>query len=235
MVFSIQNNPRGFSTVPANQNECDQIVARPRPITHDISGGSELVNNLRVMLVDDDSITRLDLRELLEKKDIIVVGECGDGKTAIQMAKSFQPDLILMDVKMPVMDGIEAAKRLAAEGIGPVMLLTAHNEIDLVEQAREAGVLAYLVKPIREQDLVPACQIAVARYKEFNVLREENKDLRQALEARKVIERAKGILQRQYQFTEEEAFRRLRTMAMNRQKPIREIAEAIILADEMAR
>lgn len=187
------------------------------------------------MVVDDDSITRMDIQEMLEKRGIIVVGECGDGKTAIQMAKSVCPDLILMDVKMPVMDGIAAAKRLAGEGIGPIMLLTAYSDVGLVEQAREAGVLAYLVKPVRERDLVPACQIAIARYKEFNVLRDENKDLKEALDARKVIERAKGILQRQYQYSEEEAFRKLRTIAMNRQKPMREIAEAIILADEMVR
>ena len=187
---------------------------------------------LRVIIAEDEPVTRKDLKEMLLEEKIITIGECGDGMTAVNLAKSLKPDLIIMDIKMPIMDGIQAAQLLNQEQIAPVMLLTAYSQGELIERAKKAGVLAYLVKPVNKQNLIPACYIAESRYKEFSILAKENRDLSETIEARKIIEKAKGILQKQYFIDEEAAFKRIRTISMNQRKTMKEVAEAIIITLE---
>ncbi len=187
------------------------------------------MKNLRVVIAEDEPITRTDIKEMLAEEKIVTVGECGDGATAVNLARSLKPDLIIMDIKMPVMSGIEAAKLLNKEKIAPVMLLTAHSQSHLIEEAKNAGVLAYLVKPVNKKNLIASCYIAVSRYTEFSVLAEEVKTLSEALDSRKLIEKAKGIIQKNYNLDEEAAFKKIRTMSMNQRKTIKEVAEAIII------
>jgi two-component system, response regulator PdtaR len=187
---------------------------------------------LRIIIAEDEPVTRKDLIEMLQEEKIITIGECGDGLTAVNLAKNLKPDLIIMDIKMPIMDGIEAAQLLNKEKIAPVMLLTAYSQGELIERAKNAGVLAYLVKPVNKQSLIPACYIAVSRYEEFNILAKENKNLMETLGARKTIEKAKGILEKQYLMDEEAAFRKIRTISMNQRKTMKEVAEAIIMTLE---
>jgi len=188
-----------------------------------------MMKSLRVIIAEDEPVTRRDIKEMLAEAKIITIGECGDGATAVKLAKSLHPDLILMDIKMPVMNGIEAAKLLNQEKIAPVMLITAYSQKQLIDEARKAGVLAYLVKPINKQNLIPACYIAVSRYEEFRILAKEVNDLNEALEARKIIEKAKGIIQKHYCLDEEAAFKKIQKMSMNQQKTMKEIAEAVII------
>lgn len=187
------------------------------------------MNQMRVVLVEDDPISRIDIKEMLAEEGILTIGECGDGLTGVNLIKTLKPDLAIMDIKMPVMDGIEAAKILNEEKVAPVMLLTAYSQTELIEEAKKAGVLAYLVKPINKQNLIPACKIAVSRYKEFEVLRSEILNLQDAVEARKLIERAKGLLEKKYLLDEESAFKRIRQISMNQRKTMKEVAEAIIM------
>lgn len=188
------------------------------------------MKQIRVIVAEDEPVTRRDICEMLEEAKFKVIGESGDGQTAVELARRLKPDLILMDIKMPVMNGIEAARLLNEEKIAPVMLLTAYSQKQLVDEAREAGVLAYLVKPITKQNLIPACHIAVARYEEFSLLAQEVDSLNDALAARKQIEKAKGILQQLYHIDEEAAFKKIRTMSMEQRKTMKEIADAIIIA-----
>ena len=188
------------------------------------------MKSLKVIIAEDEPVTRKDIKEMLEEDKIITIGECGDGATAVNLARSLRPDLIIMDIKMPIMNGIEAAQMLNKEKIAPVMLLTAYSQPQLIDEARSAGVLAYLVKPINKQNLIPACYIAVSRYEEFSILVKEVNSLHEALESRKVIEKAKGIIQKHYSLDEEGAFKKIRKMSMNQQKTMKEIAEAIITA-----
>jgi response regulator NasT len=162
----------------------------------------------------------------------LVVGEAGDGQSAVNSARELKPDLVIMDIKMPQMDGIEAARILTQEKIAPVLLLTAYSQRDLVDRAREAGVVGYLVKPFREQEIGPAIDIALARFQEFRELEKQVGDLNETLETRKIVDRAKGILMDTQHLTEMEAFRKIQKMSMNTRKPMKEIAEAIILAQE---
>ncbi len=186
----------------------------------------------RVIIADDESVIRADLREMLTNLNYLVVGEVGDGQSAVNLAREVKPDVIIMDIKMPDMDGIEAAKVLTREKIAPVLLLTAYSQRDLVDRAKEAGVVGYLVKPFREQEIVPAIEIALARFSEFNELEKQIGDLKETLETRKIVDRAKGILMDQQGLSEAEAFRKIQKMSMNTRKPMKEIAEAIILAQE---
>ncbi|MCL6432235.1 MAG: response regulator [Anaerolineae bacterium] len=186
----------------------------------------------RVIIADDESIIRMDLREMLTNLGYLVVGEAGDGRSAVNQARELRPDVVIMDIKMPDMDGIEAAKILTQERIAPVVLLTAFSQRDLVERAKEAGVVGYLVKPFRESDLGPAIEVALARFAEFRTLEREVADLKETLETRKLVDRAKGILMDTQGLTEAEAFRKIQKMSMNTRKPMKEIAEAIILARE---
>jgi AmiR/NasT family two-component response regulator len=190
------------------------------------------VERTRVIVADDESIIRMDLREMLTNLGYLVIGEVGDGRSAVNLARELRPDVVIMDIKMPVMDGIEAAKTLTEEKIAPVLLLTAYSQQELVERARDAGVVGYMVKPFRESDLAPAIEVAVARFAEFRALEKEVGDLKLALETRKLVDRAKGILMDSQSLTEAEAFRKIQKMSMNTRKPMKEVAEAIILAQQ---
>ena len=185
----------------------------------------------RVIVADDESLVRVDLRETLTELGYLVVGEVGDGQSAVNMARELDPDVVVMDIKMPGMDGIEAARILTQEKISPVVLLTAYSQKDLIERAKEAGVVGYLVKPFRENDLAPAIELALARFAEFRALQEEVGNLTEALETRKKVEKAKGILMDTQGMSEAEAFRKIQKMSMNTRKPMKEVAEAIILAN----
>ncbi|HRV92365.1 MAG TPA: response regulator [Anaerolineae bacterium] len=188
----------------------------------------------RVIIADDESIIRADLKEMLTNLNYLVVGEVGDGQSAVNLARELRPDVVLMDIKMPNMDGIDAAKILTEEQISPVVLLTAYGQKELVDRAKEAGVVGYLVKPFRETDLLPAIEVALSRFNEFKVVRQEVEDLQNALETRKLVERAKGILMDTQKIDEAEAFRKIQKMSMNTRKPMKEVAEAIILAHQAA-
>lgn len=190
------------------------------------------MDRTRVIIADDESLIRMDLREMLLNLDYLVVGEVGDGRSAVNLARELKPDVVIMDIKMPDMDGIDAAKILTEERIAPVILLTAYSQKDLVERAKEAGVVGYMVKPFREADLVPAIEVALARFKEFEALHKEVDDLQLALETRKLVDRAKGILMDTQGLNEAEAFRKIQKMSMNTRKPMKEVAEAIILAHQ---
>jgi AmiR/NasT family two-component response regulator len=187
----------------------------------------------RILIADDESLILMDLREMLTNLGYLVVGEANDGRSAVNMARELGPDLVIMDVKMPDMDGIEAAKVLTEERVAPVLLLTAYSQQDLIDRAKEAGVVGYLVKPFRESNLAPAIDITLARFEEFQALQKEVEGLEEALETRKVVDRAKGILMDTQELTEHEAFRRIQKMSMNTRRPMKEIAEAIILAHDM--
>ena len=186
----------------------------------------------RVIIADDESIIRLDLREMLENLGYLVVGEAGDGISALNLARELKPDLVIMDIKMPGLDGIDAAKVLTEEKIAPVLLLTAYSQRELVERAREAGVAGYLVKPFREEDLGPAIEVVLARFREFEALEQEVEDLKEALETRKLVDRAKGILMDTQGMSEAEAFRKIQKMSMDKRMPMKEIARAILIAHE---
>ena len=188
------------------------------------------MESLRIVIADDEPIIRLDLRKTLENMGHQVVGEAGDGTKAVEAARELKPDIIILDIKMPEMDGIEAAKIITTEGVAPVLLLTAYSQKDLVDRAKDAGVFAYLVKPFKEADLLPAMEIAISRYEEFVELENEVTDLENKLDTRKAVDRAKGILMDQYGLKEQEAFRRIQVQSMNTRKSMREIAEAIIIA-----
>ncbi len=187
----------------------------------------------QILIVDDESIIRLDLRERLSDLGYTVAGEAADGHAAVTLARRLRPDLVLMDIKMPKMDGISAARILLQERIAPVVLLTAYSDRDLVEDAREAGVLGYISKPFREADLAPTLEVAIARFAELRAIEQENVDLKETLETRRLVERAKGLLMDRQGMSESAAFRRIQKLAMDRRKPMKEIAEAIILAHEI--
>ena len=191
------------------------------------------MERIRIVIAEDESIVRMDLREMLTNLGYLVVGEAADGRSAVNLTRELKPDLVIMDIKMPDMDGIEAAKVLTEGRLAPVVLLTAFSQKDLVEQAREAGVVAYIVKPFRESDLGPAIEIALARFKELTTLEKEVEDLTEALETRKLVDRAKGLLMDKQNLTESEAFRKIQKMSMNTRRPMKEIAEAVILAHEV--
>jgi len=185
---------------------------------------------LRLVIADDEPIIRLDLKKMLEDCGYDVVGEAGDGARAVETARNLKPDVVILDIKMPEMDGIDAAKIITEEKIAPVLLLTAYSQIDLVARAKEAGVYSYLVKPFKEADLMPQIEVAVARWEAFLQIEKTATDLEDKLETRKAVDRAKGILMDQYGLKEQEAFRRIQVQSMNTRKSMREIAEAIIIA-----
>ena len=193
-----------------------------------------MAERTRVIIADDESIIRMDLREMLTNLGYLVVGEVGDGQSAVNLARELKPDVVVMDIKFEGddFDGIDAARLLTEEKIAPVVLLTAYSQRELVVRAREAGVVGYLVKPFREADLVPAIEVALARFKEFRAMEKQVDDLEDALETRKLVDRAKGILMDSQDLTEAEAFRRIQKMSMNTRKPMKDVAEAVILAQQ---
>ncbi len=182
----------------------------------------------RVVIAEDEALIRLDLKEMLEEEGYSVVGEAGDGETAVALAQEHKPDLVILDVKMPVLDGISAAERIAAESIAPVLMLTAFSQRELVERARDAGAMAYLVKPFSKSDVVPAIEMAVSRFTELKALEQEVADLSQRLETRKLVDRAKSVLQTQYGLTEPAAFRWIQKTSMDRRLSMQQVAEAVI-------
>ncbi len=199
----------------------------------EITATEQQTPQTRILVVDDESIIRLDLRERLTDLGYTVVGEAADGHMAVSLTRRLRPDLVLMDIKMPKMDGITAARVLLEERIAPIVLLTAFSDRGLVEDAREAGVLGYISKPFREADLVPTLEVAIARFAELKAIELENVDLKETLATRRLVERAKGMLMDAQGLSEGAAFRRIQKLAMDRRKPMREIAEAIILANEI--
>ncbi|CDR11559.1 ANTAR domain-containing response regulator [Streptomyces iranensis] len=182
----------------------------------------------RVVIAEDEALIRLDLKEMLEEEGYSVVGEAGDGETAVALAQEHHPDLVILDVKMPVLDGISAAERIAADRIAPVLMLTAFSQRELVERARDAGAMAYLVKPFSKSDVVPAIEMAVSRFTELKTLEQEVADLSQRLETRKLVDRAKSVLQTQYGLTEPAAFRWIQKTSMDRRLSMQQVAEAVI-------
>lgn len=191
-----------------------------------------MLKKLRILLADDEAILRLDLREMLQDAGHEVIGEAANGEEAVKLARELQPDFIIMDVKMPIMDGITASKIIAEENIAPVLLLTAYSQQDIVDKATDAGVIAYLVKPIREEQLFPAMEVAVKRFTEVKSLNDELEQLKDSLETRKLLDRAKGILMTAHGMTEQEAYRRMQQFSMAKRISLKELAESIIEAAE---
>ncbi|SFD53731.1 response regulator receiver and ANTAR domain protein [Klenkia taihuensis] len=185
----------------------------------------------RVLIAEDEALIRLDLKEMLEEEGYVVVGEVGDGQAAVDSARELRPDLVVLDVQMPVLDGLSAAEQIAAARIAPVIVLTAFSQRELVERARDAGAMAYLVKPFSKADLVPAIEVAVGRFQEMAALDAEVGDLKERLEARKVVEQAKGKLMADRGITEAEAFRWIQRTAMNERTSMKAVAQ-LVLAGE---
>jgi two-component system, response regulator PdtaR len=182
----------------------------------------------RVVIAEDEALIRMDLVEMLDEEGYDVVGEAADGASAVALAEEHRPDLVILDVKMPVLDGISAAERIARARIAPVVILTAFSQRELVERARDAGAMAYLTKPFTRSDLVPAIEIAVSRFSEVNALEAEIADLGEQLAARKAVDRAKGILQKELGLTEPDAFRWIQKTAMDLRRSMREVAEGVV-------
>jgi response regulator NasT len=182
----------------------------------------------RVLIAEDEALIRLDLKEMLEEEGYSVVGEAADGAQAVALAEELKPDLVILDVKMPILDGIAAAEAIAHKRIAPVVILTAFSQRDLVEKAREAGAMAYLVKPFQKKDLLPTIEMAMSRYTELLGLEAEVDDLQARLEARKLVERAKGVLMSEHAMSEPEAFRWIQRTSMNKRLTMRALAEAIL-------
>jgi len=187
----------------------------------------------KVLVIDDHLPSRAFLVKALNEKGFGVVGEGASGKGALRLAQTTDPDAVLMSVGLPDIDGISAAERIMEENPLPIVLLTSHYDAETIERAKEAGVMAYLLKPLREEELLPATELAISRFEEFNSLRKENEDLKKTLEARKAIERAKGVLMKQQGLSEPEAFSLIQKKSMDLRKPMAEIAQAIILTEEI--
>jgi AmiR/NasT family two-component response regulator len=183
---------------------------------------------IRVLIAEDEALIRLDLKEMLEEEGYTVVAEVGDGQQAVDQARTLSPDLVILDIQMPVLDGLSAAEQIAGARIAPVIVLTAFSQRELVERARDAGAMAYLVKPFSKNDLVPAIEVARARFAELSALDGEVRTLEERLEARKVIEKAKGRLMEERGITEAEAFRWIQRTAMNQRTSMKALAETIL-------
>jgi AmiR/NasT family two-component response regulator len=183
---------------------------------------------LRVVVAEDEALIRLDLVEMLTESGYEVVGQAGDGETAIELTEKEKPDLVVMDVKMPKLDGISAAERIAKQRIAPVVILTAFSQRDLVERARDAGAMAYLTKPFTIEDLMPAIELAVSRFQEIKQLDSEVNDLQDQLKARKTIDRAKGLLMSKLNLTEPQAFKWMQKTAMDKRRSMVEVANIVI-------
>ena len=182
----------------------------------------------RVVIAEDEALIRLDLAEMLREEGYEVVGEAGDGQEAVDLVESLRPDLVIMDVKMPRRDGIDAAAEIATKRIAPIVILTAFSQRDLVEKARDAGAMAYLVKPFSISDLIPAIEVALSRFAEITELEREVADLGERLETRKLVERAKGLLQAKHAMTEPEAFTWMQRAAMDRRTSMKRVAEVVL-------
>jgi two-component system, response regulator PdtaR len=186
--------------------------------------------SLSVVIAEDEALIRLDLKEMLEEEGYLVAGEVGDGAAAVDLAQRLHPDLVIMDVKMPGLDGISAAEQISEQRLAPVVILTAFSQRDLVRRASDAGAMAYLIKPFTKADLVPAIEVAVSRFQEISALNSEVAGLRERLEVRKILDRAKGRLQAERGITEAEAFRWIQKTSMDRRLTMRAVAEEIVQA-----
>jgi len=182
----------------------------------------------RVLIAEDEALIRLDLAEMLAEEGYLVVGQAVDGVSAVQLATELRPDLVILDVKMPRKDGLDAAAEIVEAQIAPVIILTAFSQRELVQRARDAGAMAYLVKPFSKADLLPAIELAVARFAELAALRAEVADVTHRLEVRKVLDRAKGLLMARQRMTEQEAFRWIQRSAMDRRTSMEAVAEAVV-------
>ena len=192
------------------------------------SSGAERSGGLRVVVAEDEALIRLDLAEMLTELGYEVVGQASDGEQAVELVKEHRPDVVIMDVKMPVLDGISAAEQIGKDRIAPVVMLTAFSQKELVERARDAGVMAYIVKPFTQADLAPAVDIATSRWAELKSLEGEIADLGERFETRKAVDRAKGILMTRLKLSEADAFRWIQKTAMDRRLGMREVADAVI-------
>ena len=188
----------------------------------------------RILIAEDEAIIRLDLKEMLEEEGLEVVGEAADGDAAVRLAGEREPDLVIMDIKMPGMDGLTAAEQIIDKDLAAVLILTAFSGKDLVQRAAEAGAMAYLVKPFQKSDLMPAIELALARYAELTSLKKETADLAERLEARKLIDRAKGRLIDERGMSEADAFRHLQKRAMDERKTMKEVAHDVVEAPAAA-
>ena len=188
---------------------------------------------MRILLAEDETIIRLDLRERLENLGHRVVADVADGQTAVNLAREMRPDVVVMDIKMPCLDGISAAAQLTRDAVAPVVLVTAFSDRELVDQAIGAGVMAYALKPIRDSDLMPAIGVAVSRFREYRLLTKEVDDLNERLETRKLIERAKGLLMSKHSIAEQDAFQRIQRLSMDRRIPMKQVAKALLLAENL--
>jgi len=193
--------------------------------------GSDATAPARVLIAEDEAIIRMDLREMLKEEGHDVVGEARDGVEAVELARQLRPDVVFMDIKMPRMNGLEAAAVIGEERIAPVVMVTAFSQSEQIEEASRAQAMAYVVKPFSRSDIIPAMRIAMSRYAEARLLEDEVSDLTERLETRKAVDRAKGILMARG-LSEPEAFQRLQRLAMDKRKTLRDIAEALVLADE---
>lgn len=191
-----------------------------------------MLQKLNILIADDEALIRLDLREMLSDAGHHIVGEAADGAQAVRLARELKPDFIIMDVKMPNMDGLEAAAIIGEENLAPVLLLTAYSQQDIVEKASKAGVSAYLVKPVREEQLFPAMEIAASRFNELQELNKELLDLKDSLETRKLVDRAKGILMAAHKISEQDAYRKMQQYSMAKRISLKALAESIISAAE---
>ncbi|MGY1637316.1 ANTAR domain-containing response regulator [Geodermatophilus sp. SYSU D00742] len=188
--------------------------------------------SIRVLIAEDEALIRLDLKEMLEEEGYTVVAEVGDGQQAVDRATELRPDLVILDIQMPVLDGLSAAEQIATARVAPVIVLTAFSQRELVERARDAGAMAYLVKPFSKNDLVPAIEVARARFAEMAALDGEVRTLEERLETRKVVERAKGVLMSEQGMTEAEAFRFIQRTAMNERTSMKALAQRILEPQE---
>src|SRR3954453_5795872 len=205
----------------------DRCPATPGPRTSGVTVADAVVSR-RVLVAEDEALIRLDLKEMLEEEGYVVVGEAGDGEQAVRLARELEPDLVILDVKMPVLDGISAAAQIVAARIAPVVMLTAFSQRELVERAVDAGAMAYLVKPFAKSDLLPTIEVAVSRHAQISALEAEVGDLQERLETRKVVDRAKGRLQTDHGMSEPEAFRWIQKAAMERRPSMRLVAEGVL-------
>jgi len=203
-------------------------VSKPQDLTRSTSDSGAEAEHPRVVVAEDEALIRLDLVELLEEHGYEIVGQASDGEEAVRLANELEPDLIVMDVKMPKMDGITAADKIAEDRICAVVMLTAFSQRDLIKRAKEAGAMAYVVKPFDASDVIPAIEIAMARFAEVRGVEDEVMDLEERLESRKIVDQAKGILQTSLDLTEPEAFRWIQKTAMDLRKSMREVAQGVI-------
>lgn len=203
-------------------------MSKPQDLTRSTSDSGAEAEHPRVVVAEDEALIRLDLVELLEEHGYEIVGQASDGEEAVRLANELEPDLIVMDVKMPKMDGITAADKIAEDRICAVVMLTAFSQRDLIKRAKEAGAMAYVVKPFDASDVIPAIEIAMARFAEIRGVEDEVMDLEERLESRKIVDQAKGILQTSLDLTEPEAFRWIQKTAMDLRKSMREVARGVI-------